>query len=573
MPLTTLAITFFSIALCISAIYILLLSGKEDRFLQYWAFSWIAYSFSVLCAFLYINNIHIYIMGMRDVFDLVNIFCLMLSAYSFSRMEVHLVLKLSAVIVGAWGVIGTVCNINLLYIFVPISIFECVCTIVIINLVMRHWPRSATRREFASLLFFIWGFGKAISSIIELIYQIPDSVFLMEVLFSNLLNYAIIIIFMHSSVELLTRSQEEFRIIADNASDIVFLYELKPQSHYAYVTPSVEEITGYRSDAFTQNEEFLSELVSPDDRDNFLPLLNAESYMDEDVKSLSLIFSFMHRNGTPVWAEIKTTLIEEKGQPFGIVGIVRDISMLKNAEQELIDSKQTRDKLLSNISHELRLPMTAIVGYIEALRDGVIQGKDARIDALNTILDKALSLNHLINDLFSLSRFESNQVSMNLKIEKLVELSDFLAKFHEEKSPPADVSVATGIDNDKLAGKTAIIDRDRINQVVSNLVANAKKFSDKDSEIKVFFETDDASENYMISVVDKGIGISKEDLPNVFERFYSRGLSTQGNTGTGLGLTLSKEIVEAHKGKLFVESTEGEGSTFTVSLPLYLENS
>jgi len=570
-------IVVLSIALCVSAIYILLLSGKEDRFLQYWAFSWIAYSFSLLCVFLFINREQLYLLGIRGLFDLINIFCLMLSAFAFSQVKIPNFMKWAVIVVAAWGIAGILIGLDALIIFIPISVFGGICTIIIIWLVMKHWPRDVARRGFAAVLFFVWGFGKGIGALLESMYEIPISVFFLEVLFSNLLNYAIIIIFMQRSVELLTRSEKKFRVIADNASDVVFLYELKAPRRYVYITPSVEDITGYSPEQFLKDHDFMSSLVSPDDKDSFNQLFRPESYEynnEDDSHTSSLVFSLTHKNNTPIWAEIKTTLIEEEEeQGIAIVGIMHDISLLKGAEQEMIVSKQSRDKLLSYISHELRIPMTAIIGYIEALRDGVIEGKEDRTEALDVIINKAKTLNHLIDDLFSLSQFESHQVSMNLTIADLVELSDYLAKVHEEKGPHAEIEVISRIERSKLKGKYSVVDRERITQVVSNLVINAKKFSSAGGIVKLTFGLDKDSENYTISVSDKGTGISDKDLPYIFERFFSRGSGRKGGeSSAGLGLTLTKEIVEAHKGTISVESKEDKGSIFTVSLPLYFEN-
>jgi PAS domain S-box-containing protein len=585
MPLTILIIIFLAVSLCVSAVYLILLSDKDEHFLQYWAFSWIAYSFSLLCVILFTERSLPALLGIRDIFDLLNILFLMLSTYSFSQVRIPKYWQWSALAIGIWGLVGILAGFNMFTQFIPIAVYEAAATVVILHLVLTKWPRTKLRRLLAAALFCAWGFGKAASSIFELLYQIPTTLYMTEFLFSNLVNYAIIIIFMHRSVEMITRSERELRIIADNASDIVFFYELQPKPHYAFMSPAVEDITGYtREDYF--NDRFLpNEKAAPEDREEFTALFDPETYYEEGAPyTKSLVFSFLHKNGTRVWCEIKTTLIFDRGTPSGIVGIVRDISVLKMAEQDLIASRETRNRLLSYISHELRIPMTAIMGYIEALRDGVISSEQGKNDAMDTIFNKAHMLEQLINDLFSLTKFEGNQVSMNLTMNDTYELSQYLANIHTEKEPPSGISVTAELGPNALRGFTVVADRERINQVVANLIINAKKFSKSGDNVTLIFGIDtpasgmsderlegEAAGVYRVSVKDEGVGISKEDIPYVFERFFSKS-STRGFSGAGIGLTLSKEVIEAHKGRLTVESVEGKGSIFTFTLPLYFAN-
>jgi two-component system sensor histidine kinase ResE len=160
---------------------------------------------------------------------------------------------------------------------------------------------------------------------------------------------------------------------------------------------------------------------------------------------------------------------------------------------------------------------------------------------------------------------------MNLTMNDTKELSQHLAKIHAEKDPPSGIGVTVIADASELSNHTVIADRDRINQVIANLIINSKKFSNRGDEIFLRFGIDLKAETYDVSVEDNGLGISEDDLPFIFERFYTKS-STYGFSGAGIGLTLSKEIIEAHKGKLTVESIEGEGSTFTFKLPLYFAN-
>ncbi|EST54081.1 histidine kinase [Brevibacillus panacihumi W25] len=235
---------------------------------------------------------------------------------------------------------------------------------------------------------------------------------------------------------------------------------------------------------------------------------------------------------------------------------------LEKVEQERHHLEQVRNDFLANVSHELRTPLTAVQGFLEALQDGLVEEEEARQKYYAVMYSETMQINRLVDDLMDLMKLENNEVTL---AKFPVDVKELLGKiafsFHpeaEEKGIRMEVDVP-----DELPKIYA--DRDRVAQIIKNLVKNALKFTEE-GEIRL---SATAEEQYVrIRVTDTGVGISADDLNRIWERFFKvdRGRSKK-NKGTGLGLAIVKELVELHDGKCSVESVPGEGSTFTVWLP------
>lgn len=235
---------------------------------------------------------------------------------------------------------------------------------------------------------------------------------------------------------------------------------------------------------------------------------------------------------------------------------------LEKVEQERHHLEQVRNDFLANVSHELRTPLTAVQGFLEALQDGLVEEEEARQKYYAVMYSETMQINRLVDDLMDLMKLENNEVTL---AKFPVDVKELLGKiafsFHpeaEEKGIRLEVDVP-----DELPKIYA--DRDRVAQIIKNLVKNALKFTEE-GEIRLSATAEDRW--VRIRVTDTGVGISADDLNRIWERFFKvdRGRSKK-NKGTGLGLAIVKELVELHDGKCSVESVPGEGSTFTVWLP------
>lgn len=229
---------------------------------------------------------------------------------------------------------------------------------------------------------------------------------------------------------------------------------------------------------------------------------------------------------------------------------------------ELRSLQTMRRELVGNISHELRTPLSTIKAIVETLKDGAIGDKEVVGGFLNSIDSEVDRMAQIVAELTELSRIETGKAEFNLEE---TNLNLLVKETMTQLSPYAErqgVAVASDLLNN-LPEVTA--DRERIRQVVTNLLHNAIKFSPQEG--RVVISTRQEGGHVSVSIADKGIGIAKEDLPHVFERFYKADKSRSGG-GTGLGLAIAKHIVQAHGGDISVQSEEGKGSTFRFTLPL-----
>ncbi len=229
---------------------------------------------------------------------------------------------------------------------------------------------------------------------------------------------------------------------------------------------------------------------------------------------------------------------------------------------ELKSLQTMRRELVGNISHELRTPLAGIKAIVETLRDGATSNKKATKDFLAKIDSELDRMMQMVAELTELSRIESGRgdlkqemVNLNLLVE------DVISRF---KSQAERKSVALSAD---LFTALPLVqaDKDRIYQVITNLVHNAIKFTSPSGKVDI--STELSGNSVLVKISDTGIGISREDAPRIFERFYKVDKARAGE-GAGLGLAIAKHVIQAHSGNIWVESDEGKGSTFIFSLPL-----
>jgi len=239
--------------------------------------------------------------------------------------------------------------------------------------------------------------------------------------------------------------------------------------------------------------------------------------------------------------------------------VLHDITRLKELEA-------IRKDFVANVSHELRTPLTSIRGFAETLLDGALEDRNNNRRFVEIIKSHALRLSELTMDLLTLATLESE--SFQLKPEGI----DLPALVHEvlESFRPLGLTKRQELEAVIEPGLPQIkADRDRIRQVLINLLDNAVKFTAEEGKISLEVRLNAEGTGVEMHVKDRGIGIPSSDLPRIFERFYRVDKArSREQGGTGLGLAIVKHIVEAHRGHVSVKSTLGQGSDFCVTLPL-----
>jgi two-component system, OmpR family, phosphate regulon sensor histidine kinase PhoR len=254
--------------------------------------------------------------------------------------------------------------------------------------------------------------------------------------------------------------------------------------------------------------------------------------------------------------QLARVYIDKLATAEGFLVVLRDFTREQAVEK-------MRSDFVANASHEMRTPLASIIGSIETLQGAARDDEQAREQFLSTMLSQAQRMKRLIDDLLTLSRIELNE---NVKPNAKVNLNDIARQARSNLADLATVAnVSIEITND--ARTDVLGEPDELLQVAQNLLENAIKYGSSGGRVKL--ECYSHQGNGFLSVTDFGKGIPEIHLPRLTERFYR--VSTQESRsrgGTGLGLAIVKHIVLRHRGKLTVTSKEGEGSTFTVSIPL-----
>lgn len=239
------------------------------------------------------------------------------------------------------------------------------------------------------------------------------------------------------------------------------------------------------------------------------------------------------------------------------------VASINHLAEALETMERLRKQLTEDVAHELRTPITILASYLEAMAEGVWASTPER---LQSCYDEVMRIGKLVGDLEKLARIEGD----NLKLDKQkVDLRELVEKLvHSFDAEMKNKGLAAAVEGDYVS---LMADQDRLSQVIANLLSNAVKYSREGGAIKaVIFDQGNFAG---FSIRDNGIGIPKEELPYIFERFYRADQSRNRATGgSGIGLTIAKSIVEAHGGKITAESSVDEGSRFTVIIPKASDN-
>jgi two-component system phosphate regulon sensor histidine kinase PhoR len=282
------------------------------------------------------------------------------------------------------------------------------------------------------------------------------------------------------------------------------------------------------------------------------------------LRSPDLAFPTVSQEICPTGGSIPTFLMahtapvkNDLGETLGAVTVLQDITGLKELDRMKSD-------FVAMVSHELRSPVASIQQQLSVMLEGLSGDLTERqLRMLTRAKERAKGLLDLISDLLDLSKIEAG---MAVQYKEPLQMEELLGKIHEAMLPEAEAKRLKLKLHVEPPLQLVQGDRNNLQGVFTNLINNAIKYTPERGEIDIRVKGE--AENIRVDVCDTGIGISKEDLPRIFDRFYRvKSEKTRQIVGTGLGLSIVKHIVEAHLGKIFVESEEGGGSTFTVVLP------
>ncbi len=357
--------------------------------------------------------------------------------------------------------------------------------------------------------------------------------------------------------EALKRSEEKYRELINTSSDGIVSTD--SQMRFIVWNKGAEKLLGY-----TETEMLGQSIMTiiPAEDHKVVTAELARSKKTEGNKITSRVFETqgLKKDGSLVPIEVSFSTRKSEDKYF-VTAIMRDISTRKETEEKLRQIDQMKSEFLSNISHELRTPLQSISGFTKLIMNGQVPDPATQQEFLQIIDRETLHLGNLINSLLDLSRLESGRFQINRKLIPIRDvIIESIKSFH---ATARDKNITL---NEEIPEELPEMeaDADRMRQVFINLLSNAIKYSDPGGSVTVRAEKHE--NELLFQVSDRGIGMSPEAMKHLFERFYRvEGRPNQG--GTGLGLYISRQIIEAHGGRIWVESKLNEGSTFSFTIP------
>ena len=295
---------------------------------------------------------------------------------------------------------------------------------------------------------------------------------------------------------------------------------------------------------------------------SILELLKIED--EYDLRDLitqvpELMIDSQDANGEYLSLRVRFALVRrESGFISGLVAVLHDTTEQEKEERE-------RRLFVSNVSHELRTPLTSVKSYLEALDEGALSEPVAP-DFIKVSLDETNRMMRMVTDLLHLSRIDNATSHLDVELINFTAFITFiLNRFDQMRGPDEDKKYELVRDY-PITSVWIEIDTDKMTQVIDNILNNAIKYSPDGGKITVTMKTTD--DQMILSISDQGLGIPKQDLPRIFDRFYRVDRArSRAQGGTGLGLSIAKEIIKQHKGFIWAKSEYGKGSTFTIVLP------
>jgi signal transduction histidine kinase len=295
--------------------------------------------------------------------------------------------------------------------------------------------------------------------------------------------------------------------------------------------------------------------MESDDKKSIIPKQEIWKDFEKCIETNMPIDNTYDYNEITIQSIINPVVVND--EIVGAMGIFSDITKEVRLEQ-------TRREYVANVSHELKTPLTGVMGLIEPLKDGLVTDKDKINRYYELISNEVQRLNRLINDLLVLSRLQSSNEAFSMEKVNLTEIiNDMVERFLYYNKEQA-FNIICNIPNEPIF---ILGNGDRIDQILTILVDNALKFSKDDANAVLSIEISlTKNENkYIVSVADNGKGISKDDLPYIFDRFYKTDKS-RSKSGSGLGLSIARETLLRMNEKIWVESDESNGSVFKFTL-------
>ena len=374
---------------------------------------------------------------------------------------------------------------------------------------------------------------------------------------------------------IIQESEDKFRLLANNIPGTVHLSNYDKKWTKNYLNDEIEKLTGYPKNDFLENKIYFIDLVHPDD---IKIIFEKGTELFNKKQKIHLIYRIIHKDGHFVWVEEFGEPILKDNEITNIVGIFIDITQRKEAEEAILAKEfaeaanKAKSEFLANMSHEIRTPLNGIIGFTDLLKNTKLEA--IQRNYMTTINHSAISLMEIINDILDFSKIESGKLELDIKKYDLKHLLNQVIELINYDTNIKKLKLILNISD--LVPTYVWTDSVRLKQILINLLSNAIKFTEKGTvNISVTLEKEDSTNNKTLrfSVKDTGIGIEKSFQQKIFESFSQGDTSTTRKFGgTGLGLTISNQLLGLMNSKLQLESQYGKGSEFFFDITLETSN-
>jgi len=342
-----------------------------------------------------------------------------------------------------------------------------------------------------------------------------------------------------SAINDLSSERDTLSAVLDTMADGVVVTD--PAGRVNLLNPAARDLLNIRTEAV--DGQRLMELVRDNELHQVIAACQEEKSRQQAEVSLILPLRYLSAIATP---------LENNG---GVLLTLHDLTRMRQVET-------SQKEFVSNVSHELRNPMASIKAMVETLESGAVADRRVALDFLARMRGDVDRINALVDDLLELSRMESGQFTIVAEPLSLAPVVHTVSRQFSQQAEARQVNIVADLDESL---PLVMADGEKLTQVFVNLVENSLKFTPANGSISIRARAEDG--HVQVQLRDTGIGVAPQHLPHLFERFYKVDRSRR-DSGTGLGLAIVKQLVEAHGGRISVESREGEGCSFTFTVPL-----
>lgn len=357
--------------------------------------------------------------------------------------------------------------------------------------------------------------------------------------------------------EALRESEERFRSIFETAA--AGLVILSADGRILQANAALCRFLGYREDEL--GSLAVEYIIHPEDRG--LALESYDEIMAGRRRSFDNEMRYLRKDGSTVWGYVTLACVLDPAQkPLYCVGLVQDITERRRSEEALRESDRMKTEFISTAAHELRSPLTSICGFAQVLLTQGNLTAGEKKEFLRYIYDKSMVLSDTVSDLLDIARIESGQgLFLRRNPVPVREIIRLVEPLWQNESSRHSFEV-------RLEAEDTLVwvDQGKIGQVLENLITNAVKYSPPGRPIRI--EGAPSGRFYRLAVIDHGMGMTAEQVSRIFEKFYRADATNTAVGGLGLGMSIAKSIVEAHGGKILVESEPGSGTKIWFTLPL-----